>query len=54
MIDGDGKEKNDVKLPEGEVGDQISKEFDDGADLMITIISAMGMEQAISFKQAPQ
>ncbi|RXW18407.1 hypothetical protein EST38_g7447 [Candolleomyces aberdarensis] len=28
--------------------------FDDGKDLLVTIISAMGEEQAISFKEAPK
>lgn len=50
----DGTSKDDVKVPEGEIGDQISKDFDDGKDLLVTIISAMGEEQAISFKEAPQ
>ncbi|ORY85931.1 translation protein SH3-like domain-containing protein [Leucosporidium creatinivorum] len=50
----DGTPKDDVKVPEGDIGDQIQAAFDDGQDLMITIISAMGQEQAISFKDAPK
>lgn len=50
----DGTPKDDVKVPEGEIGEQIQKAFDDGQDLMVTIISALGEEQAISFKDAPK
>lgn len=54
LMTADGSEKNDVRVPEGEIGDQIQKAFDDGADLMVTIIAAMGEEQAIGFKDAPR
>lgn len=54
MMTMDGTPKDDVKLPEGEVGDLIQKNFDDGTDLLITIISAMGEELAIACKEAPR
>lgn len=44
----DGGSKDDVKLPEGDIGKQIQADFEDGKDLLVTIISAMGEEQAIS------
>ena len=50
----DGTAKDDVKLPEGDMGKQIQAEFDDGKDLLVTIVSAMGEEQAISYKEAPK
>lgn len=50
----DGNPKDDVKVPEGELGKQIQTDFDDGKDLLVTIISAMGEEQAISVKEAPK
>merc|ERR1712227_509209 len=50
----DGDTKDDVKIPEGELGDKIQSEFDDGKDLLVTIISAMGEEAAISYKEAPK
>ncbi|KAK7441740.1 translation initiation factor eIF5A [Stygiomarasmius scandens] len=46
----DGTPKDDVKVPEGEIGEQIESAFNDGSDLLVTIVSAMGEEQAISFK----
>ncbi|TCD69001.1 Eukaryotic translation initiation factor 5A [Steccherinum ochraceum] len=54
LMNTDGGSKDDVKLPEGDLGKQIQSEFDEGKDLLVTIISAMGEEQAISFKEAPK
>jgi hypothetical protein len=44
----DGTSKDDVKVPEGEIGTQISSGFEDAKDLLVTIVSAMGEEQ-VSF-----
>lgn len=46
----DGVSKDDVKIPESELGDQINTDFEDGKDLLVTIISAMGEEQVSSFE----
>ncbi|WVF70168.1 eukaryotic translation initiation factor 5A [Kwoniella sp. CBS 6097] len=54
LMDGDGNSKDDVKVPETEIGQQIETDFEAGKDLMVTIISAMDEEQAISYKEAPQ
>ncbi|KIK09535.1 hypothetical protein K443DRAFT_671436 [Laccaria amethystina LaAM-08-1] len=50
----DGTPKDDVKVPDSDLGKDIQAQFDDGKDLLVTIISAMGEEQAISFKEAPK
>ncbi|KAJ3074853.1 Eukaryotic translation initiation factor 5A [Podochytrium sp. JEL0797] len=50
----DGTTKDDVKIPDGELGDQIEKEFQAGKDLNVTVITAMGEEAVISFKDAPK
>jgi len=50
----DGAAKDDVKLPEGDMGKEIQAGFDEGKDLLVTIVSAMGEEAAISFKEAPK
>ena len=50
----DGAAKDDVKVPEGDLGKDIQGGFDEGKDLLVTIISAMGEEQAISYKEAPK
>ncbi|KAF9460468.1 eukaryotic translation initiation factor 5A-2 [Collybia nuda] len=50
----DGVSKDDVRVPEGDLGAEIQNGFDAGKDLLVTIISAMGEEQAISCKEAPK
>jgi len=50
----DGTPKDDVKVPEGDLGKQIQDGFDDSKDLLVTIVSAMGEEAAISYKEAPK
>ena len=45
MMTNDGSPKDDVKVPEGTLGEEISAGFDDGKDLLVTIVSAMGEEQ---------
>ena len=47
----DGIAKDDVKVPEGDLGKQIQTDFEAGKDLLVTIVSAMGEEMAISFKE---
>ncbi|WRT65124.1 eukaryotic translation initiation factor 5A [Kwoniella shivajii] len=54
LMDTDGNSKDDVKIPDSELGKQIQSDFDAGKDLMVTIIAAMDEEQAISYKEAPQ
>jgi hypothetical protein len=43
-MNSDGAAKDDVKLPEGDLGKDIQAGFDDGKDLLVTIISAMNEE----------
>jgi len=50
----DGSSKDDVRLPEGDIGKDIQAAFDEGKDLLVTIVSAMGEEQALSYKEAPK
>lgn len=38
----DGTPKDDVKVPEGELGKNIEAAFEDGKEVTVTIISAMG------------
>jgi len=54
LMTNDGTAKDDVKLPEGDLGTQIQAAFDEGKDTLVTIISAMGEESAISWKEAPK
>ena len=51
----DGTAKDDVKVPEGDLGTQITAGFEEGKDLLVTIISAMGEEQVslVGSRQLP-
>lgn len=50
----DGGTKDDVKVPDGELGSKLQGDFDEGKDLFVTIISAMEEEAAVSYKEAPK
>lgn len=54
LLTSDGAPKDDIKVPEGELGDNIQKDFEDGKDLLVTIVTAMNEAQAISYKEAPK
>lgn len=54
LMDENGNLKNDVKLPEGELGQQIKDEFDNGKELVACVLNACGEEACISFKEAPK
>jgi len=54
LMTSDGSTKDDVRVPEGELGEKLQGEFDEGKELLVTIISAMGEESAISYKEAPR
>ncbi|KAG6908472.1 translation initiation factor eIF5A [Tephrocybe rancida] len=54
LMNQEGAPKDDVKVPEGDLGKEIQGGFNEGKDLLVTIISAMSEEQAISYKEAPK
>lgn len=49
-----GETKDDVKVPEGEMGEQIMADFKAGKELIVAIQTSMGEEAAIAFKEAPK
>jgi translation initiation factor 5A len=54
LMDTDGATKDDVRLPEGDLGDQIQVAFSDSEKLvLVTLVKAMGEEAVISWKEAP-
>ncbi len=61
LMSTDGAPKDDVKVPEGELGDLIQALFeaqDDpnkaGGPVVVTILNAMGEEAAIAAKEGPK
>jgi translation initiation factor 5A len=50
MLDS-GTTREDLKLPEGKLGDDIRAAVDDGKDLLVSTLKAMGIEQIMSKKE---
>eukprot|EP01027_Heterolobosea_sp_BB2_P020385 GEZU01029089.1.p1 GENE.GEZU01029089.1~~GEZU01029089.1.p1 ORF type:complete len:154 (-),score=60.90 GEZU01029089.1:156-617(-) len=50
LLTKDGDTKDDLKLPPGELGEQIKADFEAGKDLLVTVLSAMGEQMIISAK----
>jgi translation initiation factor 5A len=46
-----GTTREDLKLPEGELGQNIQRAFDDGKEVSVNTIKAMGIEQVMSMKE---
>jgi translation initiation factor 5A len=46
----DGTTKDDVKVPDDKMGKDIETAFEDGKEVTVTIIAAMGEEACVSFK----
>lgn len=55
LMSDNGDTKDDVKVPEGEVGDRINKLFtEEEKDTNVVVLSAMGEEVAMDAKEAPK
>lgn len=54
LMTADGSTKDDVKLPDNEIGAKIQEDFDADKDLIVTVVAAMGEEHALSHKEAPK
>ncbi|KAI9498386.1 eukaryotic translation initiation factor 5A [Zychaea mexicana] len=50
----DGSLKDDVKLPDTDIGQQLQDKFEQNMLLMVTVVSAMGEEHVLAFKEVPQ
>ncbi|KAJ1667150.1 hypothetical protein IW140_001596 [Coemansia sp. RSA 1813] len=46
--------KEDIKAPEGEVGDDINRLLDDGKEVIVSVLASMGEEHAVAAKEAPK
>ena len=51
LMNPDGSTKDDIKVPDGELGQKIQADFDDAKELVLTVISAMGEEAVVSYKE---
>ena len=53
-MDDSGEIRDDLRLPDGELGSDIEKRFESDETSLITILSAMGEEAAIAVKNMPK
>jgi len=54
LMDDGGNEKADLKIPNDDVGDSLRKQFDDGVELVVTVLKSMGEELVCAVKEAKQ
>ncbi|KAJ6784236.1 hypothetical protein PWT90_10326 [Aphanocladium album] len=55
LMNEDGDTKDDVRMPDGEIGDKIKKLFtEDEKDTNVIILTSMGEQAAIEAKEAPK
>jgi translation initiation factor 5A len=48
----EGATKDDVKVPEGDLGDKIRADFDDGKEVFVSITKAMNEEACLAHRVA--
>ena len=48
----EGSTKDDIKVPEGELGDKLRVDFDDGKEIFVSVTSAMNEEACLSYRVA--
>lgn len=51
LMDESGDLKEDLRIPEDDVGEQIRKYFEEGVDVLVGICKAMGEEKILSVKE---
>jgi translation initiation factor 5A len=52
LTDAAGDTREHLRLPAGELGEKIRRQFGSGQNLLVTVLSALGEEQAVSVRDA--
>jgi len=53
LLSEEGHVREDIELPAGELGHDIQQRFEDGQDLVVCVLKAMGTEALIAVKNIP-
>lgn len=54
LMDQNGQTKDDIKLANDDIGKRIKADFEEGKDLLVTVLGAMDEEAVVSYKEAPK
>ncbi|CCW70890.1 unnamed protein product [Phytomonas sp. Hart1] len=55
LMNDDGENREDLDMPpDANLSNQIKDQFDAGKDVLVAVVSAMGIEQILSFKNAAE
>ncbi|KAI8895215.1 translation protein SH3-like domain-containing protein [Globomyces pollinis-pini] len=54
LMNEDGSTKDDVKVPENDLGNAITEAFHDGKEVIVSVTTAMGQEHCLAWKEAPK
>ena len=54
LMDDNGEVREDIRLPDNDLGKEIQSKYDSGDQLLVTVISAMEEEAAIQTKNMPK
>jgi len=50
LLDDNSETRADIKLPEGELGQEIRSKFEGGENLKVTVLQSLGEEAIITYK----
>ncbi|XP_053268768.1 eukaryotic translation initiation factor 5A-1 [Pleuronectes platessa] len=53
LLGDNGEVREDLRVPENDIGKEIESKFEGGEDFLVTVISAMGEECAVATKVLP-
>lgn len=50
LMEDDGSTRDDLKVPEGDIGKEINDKFENGEEFLVTVLSACGEDMIVATK----